>query len=77
VKAVAKLTDAKSGPPPKEVGLSQEAQVRLMSQLHRKAEEFKRIDKDDGVEYLDSQWADPNGLQKSFQGIGEVTWKPH
>jgi hypothetical protein len=77
VKAVAKLTDAKSGPPPKEVGLSQEAQVRLMSQLHRKAEELKRISTDDGVEYLDSEWADPNGLQKTFQGLGDVTWKPH
>jgi hypothetical protein len=48
-----------------------------MSQLHRKAEEWKRIEKDDTVDYLDAPWADPTGLQKTFQGLGEVTWKPH
>ena len=76
VTAVAKLTDAKSGPPPKDMSLSQEAQIKLMSQMHKKMEEYKRIDKDDDDSYLDSEWANPRGLQKTFQGIDEVDWKP-
>ena len=33
-------------------------------------------DKDDDDSYLDSEWANPRGLQKTFQGIDEVDWKP-
>lgn len=76
VTAVAKLTDAKSGPPPKDMSMSQEAQVRLMSQMHRKMEEYKRIDKDDDDSYLDSEWANPKGLANTFQGLEEISWKP-
>ena len=77
VKAVAKLTDAKSGPPPRDMTMSQQEQVRLMSELHRKAEELKRIEKDDDDSYLDSEWANPDGLKNTFQGIENIDWKPH
>jgi hypothetical protein len=77
VTVVAKLTDAKSGPPPKDMSLSQDAQLKLMSRLHKQAEELKRIDKDDDDSYLDSQWANPKGLQSTFQGLEEIDWKPH
>jgi hypothetical protein len=76
-KLMAKLTDAKSGPPPRDMSLGQEAQVRLMSQLHKKAEEFKRIEKDDDDCYLDQEWANPRGLSQQFQGIGDIDWRPH
>jgi hypothetical protein len=59
------------------MSLGQEAQVRLMSQLHKKAEELKRIEKDDDDGYLDQEWANPRGLSQQFQGIGEIDWKPH
>jgi hypothetical protein len=59
------------------MSVSQEAQLKLMSQLHKKAEELKRIDKDDDDSYLDSQWANPKGLQNTFQGLEEIDWKPH
>ena len=34
------------------------------------------VKKDDDDSYLDSEWANPKGLQKSFQGIDEISWKP-
>jgi hypothetical protein len=74
---VGKLTDAKSGPPPKDMSLSQEGQIKLMSELHRKAEELKRISKDEDDSYLDQEWANPRGLANSFQGIDAIDWKPH
>lgn len=77
VTAVGKLTDEKSGPPPRDMTMSQQEQVRLMSELHRKAEELKRIEKDDDDSYLDSEWANPNGLKNTFQGIDNIDWKPH
>jgi hypothetical protein len=76
-KLMVKLSDARSGPPPRDMSLGQEAQVRLMSQLHKKAEELKRIEKDDDDGYLDQEWANPRGLSQQFQGIGEIDWKPH
>jgi hypothetical protein len=56
--------------------MSQDAQIKLMSTLHKKAEELKRIDKDDDDSYLDSAWANPRGLQSQFQGLEEINWKP-
>jgi hypothetical protein len=73
---VAKVTDAKSGPPPKDMSFGQEGQLKLMSELHRKAEELKRISKDDDDSYLDQEWANPRGLANTFQGITSIDWKP-
>lgn len=75
-KLVAKLTSAESGPPPRNMSMSQEAQIRLMSQMHKKAEELKRIENDDDDSYLDSAWANPRGLKNTFQGLEDVDWKP-
>lgn len=75
-KFTVKLTGPESGPPPKDISMSQEAQIRLMSQMHRKAEELKRIDKDDDDSYLDSEWSNPQGLRNTFQGLEDVDWKP-
>jgi len=74
---VAKLTGPESGPPPREMSQSQEEQVKMLSRLHQKAEELKRIEKDDDDSYLDSEWANPKGLKKTFQGLEDVDWKPH
>lgn len=57
--------------------MSQQEQVKLMSELHRKAEELKRIEKDDDDSYLDSEWANPNGIKNTFQGIDNIDWKTH
>jgi hypothetical protein len=59
------------------MSLGQEAQIKLMSELHRRAEELKRIQKDDDDSYLDQPWANPRGLANSFQGIDTIDWKPH
>lgn len=77
VTAVAKLTDAKSGPPPKDMSMSQDAQIKLMSKLHKQAEEYKKMEKDDDDSYLDSQWANPHTLKNQFQGIQDLDFKPH
>lgn len=74
---VAKFTGPESGPPPRDVSVSQEAQIKMMSAMHKKAEELKRIEKDDDNSYLDSEWANPRGLKNTFQGINDVDWKPH
>ncbi|KAH0793488.1 UPF0769 protein C21orf59 [Histomonas meleagridis] len=76
-KAIAKLTDAKSGPPPREISMSKEAQIKMMSAMHKKAEELKRIQDDDDDSYMNSEWANPNGLKNTFQGLEQVDWKPH
>ncbi|EAY04406.1 hypothetical protein TVAG_417040 [Trichomonas vaginalis G3] len=73
---VAKFTGPESGPPPRDMTMDKEAQIRLMSQMHRKAEELKRIENDDDTSYLDSQWANPRGLKNTFQGLEDVDWKP-
>lgn len=72
VTANVKLTDIKSGPPPKDMSMSQEAQIKLMSIARKKAEEFKKMEKDDDDSYLNAAWANPNNLKNQFQGIQDV-----
>lgn len=74
-KAVAKLTDAHSGEPPREMSKSKEAQIKLISSINKKEEEFKKkIDDDDDI---DSEWANPNGLKNTINGLDNISWKPH
>jgi hypothetical protein len=54
---VGKLRDAPSDPPPKDMSLREEEQIKLMSVLDRKAEDLK---------------ATAGGLAKSFQGIDDI-----
>ena len=74
---VAKLTGPESGPPPRDMSVSKEEEIKLLSRLHKKAEELKRIEKDDDDSYLNSEWANPKGLKNSFQGLEDIDWKPH
>lgn len=72
-KAVARLSAAGAGEPPRPEAASRAAQVRLQAERERKDAEFRqRVDDDSG----DAEWANPSGLKNTINGLGEVSWRP-
>ncbi len=39
-------------------------------------EELKKIEADADDAYLGSAWADPQSLKRTFNGVGDVSWRP-
>ncbi|XP_046491002.1 protein tipE isoform X1 [Neodiprion pinetum] len=38
---------------------------------------FQKLEQDDDDEYLNSTWADGGSLKRHFQGLNNISWKPH
>ncbi|KOC61169.1 Protein tipE [Habropoda laboriosa] len=38
---------------------------------------FQKLEQDDDDEYLNSSWADGSSLKRHFQGLNNISWKPH
>ncbi|KYM97113.1 Protein tipE [Cyphomyrmex costatus] len=38
---------------------------------------FQKLEQDDDDEYLNSPWADGSSLKRHFQGLNNISWRPH
>lgn len=38
---------------------------------------LQKLEQDDDDEYLDSAWADGSSLKRHFQGLNNISWRPH
>ncbi|KAJ3336317.1 hypothetical protein HDU93_003093 [Gonapodya sp. JEL0774] len=80
--AIVKLQKGGQGPPVRESPIDEAAQKQMMAYYFKKQEEHKFIrlkklleNADD--DYVNSQWADPKALKRSFVGAGAgVSWRP-
>ena len=75
-KMVVKVTKKGSGAPVREPMVDAETQKRMMAHYHKKNEEAKKMEElDDGDQYLNSVWANPNNLKNQLQGTGNIQMK--
>lgn len=75
-KVIMKLSKRGQGPPGREPVMSEEDRKQLMLLAYRKQEEFKKLERDDEDNYLNSEWADNALLKKSCQGLNNISWRP-
>jgi hypothetical protein len=75
-KIVAKLQKKGQGAPGREPVFSAEEQRTMMALAHKKQEEMKRLEADESEDYLNTEWADPTELKKTFTGAGNISWRP-
>ncbi|KAL7460212.1 hypothetical protein ACHAXS_000675 [Conticribra weissflogii] len=71
-KIVAKLTTKGSGPPAREPVVSEAERNAMTAFYFKRQEELKRLAEANEDDYLNSAWADPKGMKKSLQGLGNV-----
>ncbi|XP_042856020.1 cilia- and flagella-associated protein 298-like isoform X3 [Penaeus japonicus] len=76
-KVIVKIQRRGQGAPSREPMLSEEDRKKLMMAEFHRREELKKLEEEDDDSYLNSPWADNRQLQKSFQGLSNISWKPH
>ncbi|XP_063394720.1 cilia- and flagella-associated protein 298 [Cydia fagiglandana] len=75
-KVTVKLCSSSEHAPGREPVLSEDERKQLMLHAYRKQEEWKKLELDDDDHYLDSKWADGQGLKRAFHGMNDISWKP-
>ncbi|TPX72765.1 hypothetical protein SpCBS45565_g00158 [Spizellomyces sp. 'palustris'] len=75
-KIIAKIQKKGQGPPLREAPMTEEVQKQMMAYYYRKQEENKKLVENDEDDYLHSPWANPKHLKSTFNGVGNVSWKP-
>jgi hypothetical protein len=75
-KIAAKLQKKGQGAPAREPVFSAQEQRAMMALAHKKQEEMKRLEADEGDDYLNAEWADPTSLKQKFSGAGDISWRP-
>ncbi|XP_050450210.1 cilia- and flagella-associated protein 298 isoform X2 [Cataglyphis hispanica] len=76
-KLIVKLQKRGSGKPAREPLMSEDERKELMLHAYRRQEQLKKLEQDDDDEYLDSPWADGGSLKRHFQGLNNISWRPH
>ncbi|XP_016766966.1 cilia- and flagella-associated protein 298 isoform X2 [Apis dorsata] len=76
-KIIVKLQKRGAGKPAREPLMSEEERKQLMLHAYRRQEQLKKLEQDDDDQYLDSPWADGGSLKRHFQGLNNISWKPH
>jgi hypothetical protein len=69
---IAKLTIKGSGPPAREPIVSEDERNAMAAFYFKRQEELKKLAEADEDDYLNSDWADPKGMKRSLQGLGDV-----
>jgi len=70
--ALVKVTPTDTHPPVKEPPVDTQTQRDMMAFWFRKQEEEKRLKEDDDIHWNNSQWADPNAMRATFQGLKDL-----
>ncbi|KAK8379634.1 hypothetical protein O3P69_019537 [Scylla paramamosain] len=76
-KVIVKVQRRGVGAPAREPQLTPDQQKALMVQQFKRREELQKLEEAEDDSYLDSSWADSRQLHRSFQGLCNITWKPH
>ncbi|XP_012215160.1 cilia- and flagella-associated protein 298 isoform X2 [Linepithema humile] len=76
-KVIVKLQKRGSGKPAREPLMSEDERKQLMLDAYRRQEQLKKLEQDDDDEYLNSPWADSSSLKRHFQGLNNISWRPH
>lgn len=71
-KIIAKLTTKGSGPPARELVVSDAERNAMTAFYFKRQEELKMLATADEDDYLNSEWADPKGMKQSLQGLEGV-----
>ncbi len=75
-KIICKLSRKGSGAPVREALIDKETHQKMLSYYFKKQEEQKKLTVENDDNYLNSQWADSNGLKKSlYWGEKDIKWK--
>jgi len=75
-KVVVKLQKKGSGPPSREPVVTEDEKKKMMLQSYRRQEELKKLDEMEDDSHLNSRWADNKHLQRQFQGLNNISWRP-
>lgn len=71
-KVIAKLTVKNSGPPAREPIVSEDERNAMAAFYFKRQEELKQLAQADEDDYLNSEWADPKGMKRNLQGLGDI-----
>jgi len=71
-KIVCKITCLGAPPPVREPPVDHNTQKEMMAYYYKKQEEHKALIEDDDITFGNSEWADPQGLKKKFNGTENV-----
>lgn len=74
-KVIVKLQKSGEGAPSREPVFSEAERKQMMMQAYRRQEEFKRLDQDDGDDYLNSAWSNNKNLKSQMQGINDIKFR--
>ncbi|KAL7526617.1 hypothetical protein ACHAWF_001974 [Thalassiosira exigua] len=71
-KITVKLTDLDAGAPAREPVVSEAEREAMTAFYFKRQEELKKLADADEDDYLNSEWADPKGMRRGLQGLGDV-----
>lgn len=74
-KVICKFSSKGNGAPVREPLVDSETQKKMMQIYFKKQEEAKKLEENNEDDYLNSQWADSNGLKKSLYNGNSINWK--
>jgi len=75
-KVIVKLQKRGSGAPAREPVVNEEQKKQMMLHAYRRQEELKKLDEMEDDSHLNSRWADNKHLQRQFQGLDHISWRP-
>jgi cilia- and flagella-associated protein 298 len=74
-KVIVKLQKSDEGPPGREPAFTEAERKQMTMLAYRRQEEMKRLEQDDGDDYLDSSWANNNILKSQMHGINDIKFR--
>lgn len=75
-KITVKIQKRGQGAPAREPVISEEEQKKMMMYYHRRQEELKKLEEDEDISFLNTEWADSSSLKRQFQGVNNINWRP-
>ncbi|KAI8423842.1 hypothetical protein MSG28_012852 [Choristoneura fumiferana] len=74
-KVTVKLCASSEHAPGREPVMTEAERKELMLHAYRRQEEWKKLEEDDDDHYMDSKWADGQGLKRALHGFNDISWK--
>uniref|UniRef100_A0A8C5PI42 Cilia and flagella associated protein 298 n=1 Tax=Leptobrachium leishanense TaxID=445787 RepID=A0A8C5PI42_9ANUR len=75
-KIIVKLQKRGHGAPSRESVVSEEEKKKMMMYYHKRQEDLKKLEEDEDLSYLNSDWSDSHSLKRQFQGVKDIKWRP-
>lgn len=74
-KVIIKLQKSGEGAPSREPVFTEAERKQMMMHAYRRQEESKRLEQDDGDDYLNSSWSNNKNLKSQMQGIDNIKFR--